>query len=126
MFGRRKGFNMMRLLFMISILVSSQVFAISRVVNCRDWQTMNLELQFVLRGGVATVNVCPGDVCTENDMKYAQTLILQDNETSTLHYERTSGKSLPIRNSLDITFDEEGAGPVIVQIDQNDSGFNCY
>ena len=117
---------MAKILFLLSIMTSVQVFAITRVVNCRDGQTQNLELQVVLRGGVATLNVCPGDVCGENDLRYAQTLLLQDDGSQTLHYVRSSGQALPVRQSLDIEFGDEGKATVSLFIDQADSGFNCY
>jgi len=117
---------MKKIFFATLLVLSVEALAIKRVVNCHDQQTNNLEMQIVLRGGNANINLCKADVCTDLNMTHVQNLALNQTDASdeTLHYVPVSG-SVPVGQTLEILFQGQVGDPVQVKIDGASTGFRC-
>ena len=117
---------MKKIFFAALLVVSGQALAITRVVNCHDQQTNNLEMQIELRGGNANIYLCKSDVCTDMNLTHVQNLVLNQTNPSeeTLHYVPVNG-STPVQSTLEILFQGQVGDPVQVKIDGASTGFRC-
>lgn len=118
----------MKALLIASFFLATPAFAITRVVTCVDPQTNNLEMQIVLRGGMANINVCPGDVCTDMEMVHAQTLVMNqtDQNSNTLTYVPADHSKRVVSNQMTLTFEGLMGDPIPVEIDGRPLQYNCF
>ena len=118
---------MKQIIFLSLLVLATHAQAITRAVNCYDAETKEVGLQILLRGGMATLNMCVNAPCNEDNMSYAQTLVLANdlNSDETLHYIYSSGKTMPVTKTMDILFKGHDGDPVQVLIDGDLVKLNC-
>jgi hypothetical protein len=121
--------NIKLALFITStVLISTNAFAITRVVECESTSDSSQRLSIVLRNGNATFYTCKNVACsTLPNLEPSELghLYMPDPVDEPIHYVISEGNS-PARSSVDLSFGPSVDSPVVVSIDGDSTLYRCH